>query len=265
VPAVHPFLDVDGPLGMAHRGFSRDGLENTMAAFEAAVALGTTHVETDVHATRDGRLVAFHDPLLDRVSDGRGAISSLTWAEVRRVRVGDREPVPLLEDVLDAWPDLRVNVDVKDWPAVAPMADLLRRPGVLDRLCVASFDDRRTAAVRRLLGPDLERRLATSPGRRGVTRWRLGSAVPGPAGVRSARPGTVGHVAVQVPVGAGPLRVVTRRSIDVAHRLGLQVHVWTVDDPRRMHRLLDLGVDGLISDRADVLQRVLRERRARAG
>lgn len=262
---MHPFLDVDGPLGMAHRGFSRDGLENTMAAFAAAVELGSTHVETDVHATRDGRLVAFHDALLDRVSDGRGAISSLTWAEVRRVRVGGSERVPLLEDVLGTWPGLRVNVDVKDWPAVRPVADVVRRLDALDRVCVTSFDDRRTAAVRRLLGPDLGRRLATSPGRRGVTRWRLGSAVPGPAGLRSARAGTAGHVAVQVPRGAGPLRVVTRRSVDVAHRLGVQVHVWTVDDPDTMHRLLDLGADGLISDRADVLQRVLRERRTSAG
>jgi glycerophosphoryl diester phosphodiesterase len=261
---VHPFLDVDGPLGMAHRGFAPDGLENTMAAFAAAVALGVTHVETDVHATKDGRIVAFHDPLLDRVSDGRGAISSLTWAEVRRVRVGGREPVALLEDVLDAWPDLRVNIDVKDWPAIRPLAEVLRRPGVLDRVCVASFDDRRTLGVRRALGPDLAARLATSPGRRGVTRWRLGATVPGPAGTRAARRGTAGHVAVQVPQGAGPLRVVTRRSVDVAHGLGVQVHVWTVDEADEMHRLLDLGVDGLISDRADVLQRVLRERRQSA-
>jgi glycerophosphoryl diester phosphodiesterase len=261
---VHPYLDVAGPVGMAHRGFSREGLENTMTAFAAAVALGCTHVETDVHATRDGRLVAFHDPLLDRVTEGRGAISSLTWSQVRRLKVQGSEPVPLLEDLLEAWPELRVNIDVKDWPAVAPLADLLGRTGALDRVCVASFDDRRTAAVRRLLGPSLAGRLATAPGRRGVARWRLGSAVPGPAGVRAARPGADGHVAVQVPVGAGPLRVVTRRSVDVAHRLGLQVHVWTVDDADTMHRLLDVGVDGLISDRADVLQRVLQERRTRA-
>jgi glycerophosphoryl diester phosphodiesterase len=262
---VHPFLDVDGPLAMAHRGFAPDGLENTMAAFAAAVALGVTHVETDVHATHDGQVVAFHDPLLDRVSDGRGAISSLTWAEVRRVRVGGREPVPLLADLLDAWPDLRVNIDVKDWPSVRPLADLLRGRGVLDRVCVASFDDRRSAAVRGALGRGLASRLATSPGRRGVARWRMGSAVPGRSGFRLARSGTAGHVAVQVPVGAGPLRVVTRRSVDVAHGLGVQVHVWTVNDPEDMRRLLDLGVDGLISDRADVLQRVLRERRTRAG
>ena len=258
---MHPYLDVEGPLGMAHRGFSLDGLENTMAAFAAAVALGSTHVETDVHATRDGRLVAFHDPLLDRVTEGRGAISSLSWAEVRQLRVRGREPVPLLEDLLEAWPRLRVNIDVKDWPAVGPLADVLRRTRALDRVCVASFDDRRTAAVRRLLGADLGSRLATAPGRRGVACWRLGSAVPGPAGVRASRRGAAGHIAVQVPIGLGPLRVVTRRSIGVAHRLGLQVHVWTVDDADRMHRLLDLGVDGLISDRADVLQRVLRERR----
>ncbi|WP_460445954.1 glycerophosphodiester phosphodiesterase [Angustibacter aerolatus] len=241
---------------MAHRGFSRDGLENTMTAFAAAVALGLTHVETDVHATRDGRLVAFHDHRLDRVTDRTGAIADLDWAQVRAARVGADERVPLLEDVLGTWPHLRVNVDVKDDPAVQPVADVVRRTGALRRVCITSFDDRRTAAVRSLLGPGL----ATSAGRAGVVRWRLGSALPGPLGVAAARPADRSAVAVQVPLRSGALRVVTSRSVEVAHRLGLQVHVWTVDDAPTMRRLLDLGVDGLISDRADTLVQVLRER-----
>jgi glycerophosphoryl diester phosphodiesterase len=167
---THPYLDVPRPIGMAHRGFSTEGLENTMVAFEAAVALGMTHVETDVHATRDGVLVAFHDLDLDRVTDGSGGIAEACWADLRTVRVGGREPIPLLEDVLGTWPHLRVNIDVKDWPAVTP------------------------------------------------------------------------------------------RSVRAAHRQGLQVHVWTVNDEAEMDRLLDLGVDGLISDRADTLARVLSQR-----
>jgi glycerophosphoryl diester phosphodiesterase len=256
---LHPYLDVEGPVAMAHRGFSLDGLENTMVAFAAAVDLGMTHVETDVHATRDGVVVAFHDSLLDRVSDGRGAIADLTWAELATVRVGGSQVVPRLAELLATWPDLRVNIDVKDWTAVTPVAEVLGTSRALDRVCVTSFDDRRTSAVRRLLGPGL----ATSPGRRGVTRWRLASAWPGGVGLRLARPVDDAAVAFQVPAAAGPLRVVTRRSVDVAHRLGLQVHVWTVNEAEQMHRLLDLGVDGLISDRADTLREVLRERAAR--
>lgn len=255
-PAPHPYLDVPHPIGMAHRGFSAEGLENTMAAFEAAVALGMTHVETDVHATRDGALVAFHDLDLGRVTNGTGGIADATWAELRDVRVAGREPIPLLEDLLGTWPRLRVNIDVKDWPAVTPLVDVLRRTRAVERVCVASFDDRRSAAVRRALGP----RLATSPGRRGVARWRLRALAAGvlPAVIDPTWP--TGTVALQVPAAAGPLPLVTRRSVAAAHRQGLQVHVWTVNDEPEMHRLLDLGVDGLISDRADMLARVLSQR-----
>lgn len=253
--AVHPFLDVEGPLAMAHRGFSLSGLENTMTAFGAAVELGMTHVETDVHATRDGVVVAFHDSVLDRVSDGRGAIADLTWADLRSIRVGGAEVVPALAELLSAWPHLRVNIDVKDWPAVTPLADVLSSARALGRVCVASFDDRRTAAVRGLLGPQL----ATSLGRRAVLRWWLAAA--GPTGGRA--PGLpAGAVAVQVPAAAGRLPVVTGRSLALAHRWGLQVHVWTVNDAAEMHRLLDLGVDGLISDRSDTLRVVLTARAA---
>ena len=248
---------------MAHRGFSLHGLENTMPAFAAAVELGLTHVETDVHATRDGVVVAFHDASLDRVSDASGRITELPWGRVRAARVvgnqGQSAAIPRLDDLLEAWPDLRVNIDVKDWTAVQPLVEVLRRTSALDRVCVASFDDRRTAAVRRALGPGL----ATSPGRRGVTRWRLGSLLPGPLGRVAGRVDTYAAVALQVPVAAGPLAVVTRHSIDVAHRQGLQVHVWTVDDIPQMHRLLDLGVDGLITDRADRLAEVVHARAGR--
>jgi len=253
---VHPYLQVDLPIAMAHRGFSLQGLENTLPAFAAAVDLGCTHVETDVHATRDGRLVAFHDACLDRLTDATGQIADLSWRQVSAACVLGRAGVPLLEDVLGTWPDLRVNVDIKDWPAIGPLVEVLRRTSALDRVCVTSFDDRRTAAVRRALGPGL----ATSPGRRGVTRWRLGSLLPGPLGAAASRVQQDSAVALQVPVTAGPLRVVTQRSVDLAHRQGLQVHVWTVNDAAQMHRMLDLGVDAVISDRADTLIQVVRAR-----
>jgi glycerophosphoryl diester phosphodiesterase len=244
---------------MAHRGFSLHGLENTMTAFAAAVDLGMTHVETDVHATRDGVVVAFHDTVLDRVSDGRGAIADLTWADLRTIRVGGAEVVPRLADLLGAWTHLRVNIDVKDWPAVTPVADVLESADALERVCIASFDDRRTDAVKQLLGP----RLATSLGRRGALRWWLAATAGLPTGRRLARATADGAVAIQVPATAGPLPVVTRRSIALAHRLGLQVHVWTVNDATQMHHLLDLGADGLISDRADTLREVLTARAPR--
>jgi glycerophosphoryl diester phosphodiesterase len=256
----HPYLDVEGPIAMAHRGFSLDGLENTMTAFAGAVALGVTHVETDVHATRDGVLVAFHDRRIDRVTDGHGRIADLSWPQLRSVRVRGAERIPRLDELLGSWPGLRVNIDVKDWSAVQPTVEALTRARALHRVCVTSFDDRRTAAVRARLGPGV----ATSPGRIGVVRWRV--AALRPRGVRPASNGRrswspdASEIALQVPAGLGPLPVVTHRSVGLAHARGLQVHVWTIDDPAQMHRLLDLGVDGLITNRSDTLVGVLRAR-----
>jgi glycerophosphoryl diester phosphodiesterase len=249
------FLDHDGPIVMAHRGFSLDGLENSLAAFAAAVDLGLDYLETDVHATKDGVLLAFHDDRLDRVTDAGGAIADLPWSRVSRARIGGVEPIPLLEDVLGTWPQIRVNIDVKAAPAIAPLVQAILRTNAIERVCVASFSERRRAAVRRALGPTL----ATSVGPARVATWRLGGAVP-----VLGRPLTSlalrGAAALQVPLRGGPLDIVTPHSIARAHRAGVQVHVWTVNDPTEMHRLLDLGVDGLITDRADLVRAVLSER-----
>ena len=136
---------------MAHRGFSREGLENSMAAFRAAVELGCRYVETDVHTTSDGVLLLFHDDTLDRVTDGRGRISELTAADVAAARIGGFEPVPLFDELLTAFPEVRVNLDVKDWGSVHTLAAGIERHGAHDRVLVASFSDRRRRAVLKLL------------------------------------------------------------------------------------------------------------------
>jgi len=252
------YLDVPTPLVMAHRGFSRDGLENSMAAFAAAVDLGVTHLETDVHATADGWLVAFHDRVLDRVTDGFGPVAGLTWEAVGRARIGGTEPVPLLEDVLGTWPQVRVNVDVKSAAAVGPLVDVVNRTGSWDRVCVASFSDARRRAVLRRLPPGV----ASSPGRGGVAAFWAATRVPHRVG--ALRRLTRDVVCLQVPEWLGRTRVVDARFVRAAHAADLQVHVWTVDDADDMHRLLDLGVDGIITDRTDTALQVVRERGGQA-
>jgi len=245
----HPYLDHPGPLALAHRGGAADGLENTAAAFRRAVELGYRYIETDVHATSDGRLLAFHDETLDRVTDATGRIIDLPWSEVRHARVAGHEPVPLFEDLLEAFPEVRWNVDVKAEPALLPLLDLLRRTGSWDRVCVGSFSEARVARARRVAGP----RLATSLGTRGVAALRLLSyGVPVPLH-RSA-------VCAQVPETHAGIRVVDRRFVRAAHARGLQVHVWTVNDAERMAALLDLGVDGIVSDHIETLREVLKDR-----
>ena len=254
---THPFLEAGHPVAMAHRGFSPDGLENTLPAFAAAVDLGYRYLETDVHATADGRLVAFHDARLDRVTDAGGRIAQLPWSVVQRARVGGREPVPLLEEVLDAFPEAHLNVDVKDAAAIGPLVEVLRRTRARQRVCVASFSEARRRAVVAALDADGGAPVATSASSLGTAAF-LAAARAGRPG--AARPLVRRACALQVPARAGAVTVVSERFVAAAHAQGVQVHVWTVDEAPQMHALLDGGVDGIITDRADVLRQVLQAR-----
>ena len=241
---MHPFLDWPGPLAFAHRGGTSDHPENTMPAFQHAVDLGYTYLETDVHATADGVLVAFHDSKLDRVTDRTGVISELPWSEVREARVDGREPIPLFEDLMEQFPSARVNIDCKADSAVAALVASLRRLDCLDRVLIGGFSDSRLRRLRRAFGDAL----CTSFGPRQVAFLRFTGRVPW------------GGQVAQVPVREGPLTIVNERMIERAHRRGLQVHVWTIDERAEMQRLLDLGVDGLMTDRPQVLKDVLDQR-----
>ncbi|MFE6522155.1 glycerophosphodiester phosphodiesterase [Streptomyces sp. NPDC057794] len=245
----HPYLDHPGPIAFAHRGGAADGLENTVRQFRVAVEAGYRYIETDVHTTRDGRLVAFHDTTLDRVTDGAGRIADLPWQEVRQARVAGREPVPLFEELLETFPDVRWNVDVKAEAALLPFLGLVGRTGSWDRICLGSFSEARVVRAQRLAGP----RLATSFGTQGVLGLRLRSWGL-PAAVRGSA------VAAQVPRTQSGIRVVDHRFVRAAHARGMQVHVWTVNDPEGMHRLLDLGVDGIMTDHIDTLRTVMEDR-----
>ncbi|WP_432573503.1 glycerophosphodiester phosphodiesterase family protein [Kineococcus sp. SYSU DK005] len=267
-PARHPFCEHPGPLAVAHRGFSLDGRENTLDAFEAAVRLGYRYLETDVRATADGRLVAFHDERLDRVSDVSGRLADLPWSVVRAARVGEAAGpgggVPLLEDVLGSFPAARFNVDVKSAAALAGIGGVLSRTGAHGRVLLTSFGERRRRAALAAAGTGPGGRApATSASLPRTAAALLGVRLGAPALVRAALGacgGAGGVDAVQVPVRHGDLGVVSQGFVDAVHRAGAQVHVWTVDEPVQVHALLDLGVDGIITDRADLLRGVLRAR-----
>ncbi|MBB2899501.1 glycerophosphoryl diester phosphodiesterase [Kineococcus radiotolerans] len=253
-PARTAFCTWRGPIAMAHRGFAATpelaGLENSLPAFAAAVDLGYRYLETDVRASADGVLVAFHDERLDRVTDARGELAALPWSHLRAVRIAGREPVPRLEDVLGSFPAARFNLDVKTAAAVPGLAEVLRRTRAHGRVLVTAFaEDRRRAALAAVGGAE-----ATSAGSRATALALAGVKLGSDALVRRA---LAGVDAVQVPVRHGGVEVVSRRFVDAVHRAGAQVHVWTVDDALQVGSLLDLGVDGIITDRADVLREVL--------
>ena len=251
-----PYLDsVVGPprsvIAMAHRGGARHhdlgGAENTTAAFAHAVGLGYRYLETDVHATSDGVLLAFHDDVLDRVTDLTGPIAEQRWEQIAHARIASEHPVPHMADLLEAFPEARFNIDLKSGGAVQPLADLLERNGAHDRVCVGSFSLSRLRHFRRLTGG----RVATSAAPQEVAAFlALPSAL-----ARAATRGV--PQALQVPRNRGPLPVVTAGVVRRAHAAGVHVHVWTIDDPQEMNELIDLGVDGIITDRTDLLKDVL--------
>lgn len=245
------------PLALAHRGFSEDGLENSMAAFRAAVRLGYRHLETDVHTTSDGVLLLFHDSTLDRVTDGRGLLAELPAADVAKARIGGAEPIPTFDELVAELPGIRLNLDVKDWNSVRSTAEAIERHQVHDRVLVTSFSDRRRRAVLKLLS----RPVASSAGVGSTALFTLlGPLLPGPVFRPLMRLVLRDVHAFQVPVRYGAVRVVTPGFLRRAKALGLAVHVWTINDPDDMRRLLQLGVDGIVSDRADLLREVLMER-----
>jgi glycerophosphoryl diester phosphodiesterase len=245
------YLDRSLPIAFAHRGGAAHQPENSWAAFEHAIGLGYTHLETDARATSDGVLLAFHDRKLDRVTDRTGRIARMSYRDVSGARIGGTEVIPLIEDLLGAWPDLRFNVDLKDVLAIRPMMDVLRRTGAWDRVCVTSFSARRLHAARALL--DRPVCMALSPF--GVATLRLTGGSPRFGEALADKLARTGVHCAQVPG-----RVATGTFIRKAHEAGLQVHVWTLNRRADMERALDLGADGIMTDETVMLRNLLIER-----
>lgn len=237
------------PLAFAHRGGDEVAPENTVRAFRHATELGFRHLETDVHLTADGGLVAFHDAVLDRVTDATGPISAHSMADLRRVLIDGTDPIPTLDELLEAFPDSCWNIDPKSDASIVALAAAIRRHRALQRVNVAAFSNGRLRRARALLGEDA----CTAAGPREVAALVAASRVPKVRHRRSREP----YGCVQVPSAHRHVRIVTRAFVEAAHARRVQVHVWTIDEPDAMHHLLDLGVDGIMTDRPSVLRDVM--------
>ena len=246
----------DAPfLAFAHRGGAtyppNVGRENTLFAFEQAVALGYRYLETDVHATADGVLVAFHDDRLDRVTDRHGMIADLTWSELHDVRFGDQDAMPTFADLLERFPQARFNVDAKAVASVDLLAAAIREHEAYERVCVSSFSPARLHRLRRLLPG-----VASAVTSRGILWNRL---APGLTRLLNS-PAPAFQLPIRHAFGGRDVTILTPQLIAAAHRAGKQVHVWTVDERSEMQWLLDAGVDGIFTDRIDTLKDVLTSR-----
>ena len=240
------FLDIAASIAMAHQGGGAEFPGNTMEAFAGAVSLGYRYVETDVHLSADGVIVICHDTTVDRTTDGTGAIRDLTWNELNQLSVHDGGRLARLDEVLAAWPDLRINIDPKDDAVVAPLGDLLMETGAVNRVCVGAFSDARVRYFNERFGP----RICTAMGPRAVGRLVLSSRGLWPHA-------NFAQQLAQIPMTQNGIPVLSDRLINRAHELGISVHIWTIDSPTVMNTLLDRGVDGIITDAPSVLKSVL--------
>lgn len=243
------YRDQQGPLAIAHRGGAGLAPENTLDAFARSYALGLRCMETDVRITADRRLIAFHDSTLRRVGGMRGRVVDRTLAELATLRVLGTSRVLPLAALLAAFPDTRFIIDVKDRAAIAPLARLLRESGTAGRVCAAGAWDSWLLDLRAQAGPELTTALS----------WRALArlvAVARPARRRESHAEQAGCYA-HVPLRLGRVPIFADHLVERAHSIGVRVVVWTVDEPSTMHRLLDAGVDGVITDRPDLLREVL--------
>lgn len=238
------FLSSAGPRVFAHRGLALEAPENTLLAFALALSVGAGFLETDVHGSADGQAVISHDEDLSRVAGRDVRVSQLTMAELRRIRLGEGQGFASLTETLDAFPEAKFNIDVKSWDAVGPTIAAVREARATDRVLIGSFNGkRRIATVDELPG------VATSVSARGVAGVLAGGKLHSPALLRRVLRDVS---AVQVPVLAAGLHLDTASMIERIHAAGAEVHFWTINDADEMTRLLDLGADGIVTDRADL-------------
>ncbi len=255
-----PYLSAEHPLRFAHRGSRILWPENTAEAFQGAIDLGYVYIETDVRITKDGVVVAFHDETLERTTNGTGPVARWDMADLARLDAawwfdeandyplrGTGVKVRSLSEVFETWPNAYFNIDLKGPNLEWPVADVIKRHGREETTMVGSFVDHRVAKFRR------------------ITRGQIGVSA-GPSTVmamvaasRAGRTVRRNVQAYQLPFNYKAVPI-DRKLVDAIHEAGAHLHTWTVNEAADMHRLLDQGVDGIVSDRPDTLNEVLRER-----
>ena len=239
-----PWFEPALPRLLAHRGLAIDAPENTLLAFVKALAAGATYLETDVHASKDGIAVLSHDPNLVRTAGKKVRVNELTLAQLREIDLGEGQTFSTLTELLEAFPDVRFNIDIKALDAAKPAAEAIIAAKATNRVLITSFNRKRRHAAVKLMpgvasscspGEILIAVLAAKFRVQAIVRWAFK------------------HVsAVQVPVSSVGVRIATRGVIKRFHDAGLEVHIWTINDVATMKHLLDIGVDGLFTDRIDL-------------
>ena len=244
----HKFLKNETPQAIAHRGGSFSGAENTMNSFEHAINMGFKVLETDIQTTKDNKLIVFHDLTLDRLTNEKGTVREKTWNELKDIKILGKFQIPLLSDVFEIWPEIKINIDPKNDHCMDELISFLKNNNYFDRICIGSFSGKRLEKLRNVFGS----KLCTSAGPKEVLKLKLASI--------SQLNISINAQCVQVPVKYYGIKIIDKNFVEFCHSLNLKVHVWTINDILEMKRLLDLGVDGIISDNLEGLKRVFSKR-----
>ena len=245
---MHPFFQDFSFYGFVHRGGDEVETENTIEAFEYSANLGFIFMETDVQATKDNHIVIFHDSTLKRMAGINKTISDLTLDDVRSIELKDGGRIPLLSEALESFPGLRFNIDIKTEDALVNSVKIVKDMNCLNRTCLASFSSARLNRIRKLAGPNV----CTSSGQMDIFKMMCSSI-----GIKFKK--TQGHCA-QIPRRQWGVPVLTNRFIQIARNENKLVHVWTIDDKQQMLNLIELGVDGLMTDKPSVLKEAMMEK-----
>ena len=245
---MHPFFNDYNFFGFVHRGGDEEKTENTLEAFQYSSDLGFVFMETDVQSTLDGKVVIFHDETLERVAGINKKVSQLTFQEIKKIDLINGGKIPSLEETLASFPNLRFNIDIKVDSAVKETLKIIKQNNAFDRVCLAAFSTKRLNLIRRLAGPEL----CSSMGQAEIVRLLLNSF-----GLKLR---ISSGLCAQVPVSQFGITIVSNRFVKKVHALNKLIHVWTIDEKEEMFRLIDLGVDGLMTDKPTVLKKAMLER-----
>ena len=244
---IHPYLNSNKKLAIAHRGGISRYPENTMEAFQEAIDLGYKYLETDIQVTSDNKLVIFHDDKLDRLTNVSGKLKERSWDEIKHTKINNKYSIPMLSELITSWPDIKINIDPKIDDCIGPLIDFLKKNDVFDRVCIGSFSQSRLDILRKELGT----KLCTSAGPSEVFKIKFPFL--------SSPNNHIKANCIQVPVKYYGIKIINEKFVNFCHSQDLQVHAWTINDPEEMSNLLDIGVDGIISDNINELKNILVE------
>ena len=243
----YPFLNQDYFMGFAHRGAATGLTENTLQAFRAAHLLGYKNFELDVRASLDGEVFICHDDSLERILGEPLLLSKLSSNKIKELERTNGFEITKLETILEEFPNVNLNIDAKSWKVIGPLCKIIEQTNCHDRICIASFNDLRILKIIRRLGP----RVCYSLGPVGVINCYMAYLLKRKIRVQAG--------CLQIPDTFYNYEYLTEKFIEFVHRLGLLIHIWTVNNESRMRKLIDIGVDGIMTDNCSGLKNVMKE------